>query len=55
MRLKEYGSSHIVEADVNGVRYYRVAMGPYSREEEAKVALAKIKYYGIKGAKIEKK
>ena len=29
---------------------------PYARrEEEAKVALAKIKYYGIKGAKIEKK
>lgn len=55
VRLKEYGSSHIVEADVNGVKYYRVAMGPYSREEEAKVALAKIKYYGIQGAKIEKK
>lgn len=55
VRLKEYGSSHIIEADVNGTKYYRVAMGPYSREEEAKVALAKIKYYGIKGAKIEKK
>jgi rare lipoprotein A len=55
VRLKEYGSSHIVEADVNGTKYYRVTMGPYSREEEAKVALAKIKYYGIQGAKIEKK
>lgn len=55
VRLKEYGSSHIVEADVNGTRYYRVALGPYSREEEAKVALAKIKYYGIQGARIEKK
>lgn len=55
VRLKEYGSSHIIEADVNGTKYYRVAMGPYSREEEAKVTLAKIKYYGIQGAKIEKK
>lgn len=55
VRLKEYGSTHIVEADVNGQRYYRVAMGPYSREEEAKVALAKIKYYGVQNAKIEKK
>ena len=55
VRLKEYGSSHIVQANVGGTKYYRVAMGPYSREEEAKVALAKIKYYGIQGAKIEKK
>ena len=55
VRLKEYGSSHIVEADVNSTKYYRVVLGPYSREEEAKVTLAKIKYYGIQGAKIEKK
>ncbi|MBR3502359.1 MAG: SPOR domain-containing protein, partial [Alphaproteobacteria bacterium] len=55
VRLKEYGNSKIVEADVYGKKYYRVAMGPYSREEEAKVALAKIKYYGIQGARIEKK
>lgn len=55
VRLKEYGNTHIVEANVNSTKYYRVAMGPFSREEEAKVSLAKINYYGIKGAKIEKK
>lgn len=55
VRLKEYGSSHIVEASVGGTKYYRVVMGPFSREEEAKVSLAKIKYYGIQGARIERK
>ena len=55
VRLKEYGSTRITEAKVNGQKYYRVILGPYSREEEAKVALAKLKYYGIQGAKIEKK
>ena len=55
VRLKEYGSSHIVSAEVGGKRYYRVSMGPYSRKEEATVAQAKIKYYGFKDTKIEKK
>lgn len=55
IRLKEYGSSHIVKADVNGTNYYRVSVGPYSRIEEAKVAQAKLKYYGINNTKIEKK
>jgi len=55
VRLKEYGSSHIVLAEVNGVKYYRVSLGPYSRKEEATVAQAKLKYYGFKDTKIEKK
>ena len=55
VRLKEYGSSHIVLAEVNGVKYYRVSVGPYSRKEEATVAQAKLKYYGFKDTKIEKK
>lgn len=55
VRLKEYGSSHIVPVEVNGVKYYRVSMGPYSRKEEATVAQAKLKYYGFKDTKIEKK
>ena len=55
VRLKEYGSSHIVPTEVNGTRYYRVSMGPYSRKEEATVAQAKLKYYGFKDTKIEKK
>ena len=55
VRLKEYGSSHVVPTEVNGRKYYRVSMGPYSRKEEATVAQAKIKYYGFKDTKIEKK
>ena len=55
VKLKEYGSSHIVQANVNGTNYYRVSIGPYDRIEEAKVALAKLKYYGFKDMRIEKK
>ncbi|MBR1840911.1 MAG: SPOR domain-containing protein, partial [Alphaproteobacteria bacterium] len=55
VRLKEYGSSHIVPITVSGKKYYRVSVGPYSRVEEAKVAQAKLKYYGIKDTKIEQK
>ena len=55
VRLKEYGSSHIVPIDKNGQKFYRVSMGPYSRIEEAQVAEAKIKYYGFKDTVIEQK
>ena len=55
VRLKEYGSSHIVPVTVSGKKYYRVSMGPYSRKEEATVAQAKLKYYGFKDTKMEKK
>lgn len=55
VRLKEYGSSHIIPVEVGGKKYYRVSMGPYSRKEEATVAQAKIKYYGFKDTTIEKK
>ena len=55
VKLKEYGSSHIVPADVNGTNYYRVSIGPYDRIEEAKVAKAKLQYYGFKDLRIEKK
>ncbi|MCI5634061.1 MAG: SPOR domain-containing protein [Alphaproteobacteria bacterium] len=55
VRLKEYGSSHIVKIDVSGTTYYRVSVGPYSRVEEAKVAQAKLKYYGVSDTRIEKK
>ncbi|MCQ2735139.1 MAG: SPOR domain-containing protein [Alphaproteobacteria bacterium] len=55
VRLKEYGSSHIVPTTISGKKYYRVSVGPYSKAEEAKVAQAKLKYYGIKDTKIEQK
>ena len=55
VRLKEYGSSHIVPYNKDGKKYYRVSMGPYDRREEAQVAQAKIKYYGFKDTVIEQK
>ena len=55
VRLKEYGSSHIVPVTVGGKKYYRVSVGPFSRVEEAKVSQAKLTYYGIKDTKIVKK
>ena len=55
VRLKEYGSCQIVPTYVNGKKYYRVTLGPYNMVEEAKVAQAKLKYYGIKDTRIEKK
>jgi rare lipoprotein A len=53
--IKKYGSGHVVKVSVNGSTLYRVSFGPYSRVEEATVAQAKLKYYGIKDARIEKK
>ena len=55
VRLKEYGESHISNVDVGGTSYYRVSVGPYNYVEEAKVAQAKLKYYGINDTRIEKK
>jgi cell division septation protein DedD len=55
VRLKEYGSSHIVPMESNGQKLYRVSMGPYNRIEEAKVAQAKLNYYGFKDTRIEQK
>ena len=55
VRLKEYGSAHITNADVNGKSYYRVVVGPYNYKQEATVAQAKMKYYGIKDTTIVKK
>lgn len=55
VRVSEYGNTNIVPVTVNGTNYYRVSMGPFDKEEEAKVAQAKLKYYGINDTKIEKK
>lgn len=55
VRVKEYGNSRIIPVTINGKKYYRVSVGPFSRIEEAKVSQAKLNYYGIKDTKIEKK
>ena len=55
VRLKEYGSSHIMNVDSNGKKIYRVVVGPFSQQQEAVVAQAKLKYYGVTDTRIEKK
>jgi len=55
VRVKEYGSAHIMNVDVNGKTFYRVVIGPYGQKEEATVTKAKLTYYGIKDANIVKK
>lgn len=55
VRLKEYGSSHIMNISSNGKTLYRVVVGPFSQREEAVVAQAKLKYYGITDTRIEQK
>lgn len=55
VRLKEYGSSHIMNISSNGKTLYRVVVGPFGQREEAVVAQAKLKYYGITDTRIEQK
>ncbi len=55
VRLKEYGSSHIMNVKSGDKTLYRVVVGPFSQQQEAVVAQAKLKYYGIKDTKVEKK
>lgn len=55
VRLKEYGSSHIMNVESNGKKVYRVVVGPFSQQQEAVVAQAKLKYYGVTDTRIEKK
>ena len=51
-KLSRFGESKVAQADVDGSRYYRVRIGPFSFPEEAEVTLAKVKNYGIYNAKI---
>ena len=51
-KLSRFGKSKVAQADVDGSRYYRVRIGPFSFPEEAEVTLAKVKNYGIYNAKI---
>ena len=51
-KLSRFGKSKVAQADVDGSRYYRVRIGPFSFPEEAEVTLSKVKNYGIYNAKI---
>lgn len=51
-QLNRFGNASIMPADINGSRFYRVRLGPYSHQTEADIALAKIKNFGVYNAKV---
>ena len=53
-KLHRFGNISTMPADVNGNRYYRVRMGPYTCEADAKKALAQIENFGVAGAAVIK-
>ena len=44
-----------MNVESNGKKVYRVVVGPFSQQQEAVVAQAKLKYYGVTDTRIEKK
>jgi len=53
-RLCKFGKGVVKEANISGVIFYRVRIGPFSYREEAEVMLNQIRDYGIYDAKIVK-
>jgi rare lipoprotein A len=53
-RLTRFGNISTMPADVNGNRYYRVRMGPYTCEADARKALTQIENFGVAGAAVIK-
>ena len=53
-RLTRFGNISTMPADVNGNRYYRVRMGPYTCAADARKALAQIENFGVAGAAVIK-
>ena len=51
-KLSKFGNSKVAEADVNNATFYRVRLGPYSDENTASKALAKVRDYGLYEAKL---
>ncbi len=51
-KLDKYGATNVYYVTVNGRQLYRVRMGPYSHRQEAEVALARVKHYGVYDAKV---
>ena len=51
-QLNRFGTATVSPADINGSRFYRVRLGPYSQQSEADIALAKIRNFGVYNAKI---
>lgn len=53
-KLDKYAKTNIYQVDVDGRKLYRVRLGPFAHEQEAHVALARVKNYGIDSAAIVK-
>lgn len=51
-RLERFGSSHILQANVNGKTFYRVRIGPYNQQSSALKIQSKIRDFGIPAAHI---
>lgn len=51
-KLTQFGKTKVATADVDGKRFYRVRLGPFSFPEEAEVTLAKVRNYGIQNASV---
>lgn len=51
-KLEQFGSTHIMKANVNGTTFHRVRVGPFTHHQEAIVAQSKIRNYGISAANI---
>lgn len=53
-RLNSIGNTFMSPTTVDGWRFYRVRLGPYNTENDAKLALAKVQDYGVAEATIVK-
>ena len=53
-KLKKFGATQIVQADVNGTIYYRVRLGPITAEDVAQDKLLNIQSSGFHDARIVK-
>lgn len=51
-KLEEIGDSNIYYVDVNGQKFYRVRIGPFSQQADAKTSLDKVINLGIYDAKV---
>ena len=53
-KLNRFGNISTSPTDVGGNRFYRVRVGPYNNENEARSVLAQIENFGVAGAAIIK-
>lgn len=53
-QLEKFGDTNVYYVDVDGQKFYRVRVGPYTHAQEAEVALAKVRNFGIYNARVVK-